>query len=236
VKLIRQQLKKSFKFQQELSSPLANPLYQSPKRRPEMVKTSEWIGEGWEMVKDDFWNFVLLALIFYAIMSVAGGTGIGVVVLGGPLMCGIFAVILHKMRSKAAMDFGKLSVGFNFFVPALLAYLIISFFKGIAVWFLVIPVFFVGAIYMFVWPLIIEKKLDFWQAMEESRRIVFQDLLAFTWFYFLCSLIIFVGMLVLGIGVLVTGPIALCAQAVAYRDLVGLAEEPSVPETPPSQE
>lgn len=197
-----------------------------------MVKTTQWIGEGWEMVKGDFWNFVLLALIFYAIMSASGSFAIGPLVLGGPLMCGVFAIILHKMRTQTPMDFGKLSVGFNFFVPALLAYLIISVFKGIAVWFLVIPVFFVGAIYMFVWPLIIEKKLDFWQAMEESRRIVFQDLLGFTWFYFLCSLIIFAGILVLGIGVLVTGPIAVCAQAVAYRDTVGISEEPTEPSTP----
>ena len=188
------------------------------------VTIGKWIGEGWRMVKDDIWNFVLLTLIYLLIMVAASFTYIGSLIVGGPLMCSYYYIIFQKMRGEK-INIGDLGKGFSFFVHALLAYLLISAFTVIGLILCIIPGIVVGAMYIFAYPLIIEKGLSFWDAMEESRKIIWPNIVWFILFMIVCGLICLLGVLLCGVGALVTTPIMFCATACAYRDWVGLPAE-----------
>ena len=68
------------------------------------VTIGKWIGEGWEMVKSDFWNFVLLTLIWTIIMFAAGLTYVGSLIVMGPLACSYYYIIFQKMRGGKSIS------------------------------------------------------------------------------------------------------------------------------------
>jgi len=200
-----------------------------------MVKTSQWLSEGWEMTKENLGILILMGLLVSLIGSATGG------ILQGPLMVGFFYAIFKKMREPdQPVDVNDLWKGFEYFLPALLASLVSGVFISIGMIACFVGAFFVAALYLFIYPLILEKNLDFWEAMETSRKAVQPHIGAFTGFVFVLALIQFVGALLFGLGVLVTTPIIVCAIACAYRDVFGLegvqaAEAPEV-QAPPGSE
>lgn len=97
-----------------------------------VVRPVECLREGWELIKDQYWLF--LAITFVGIL-IASFVPFGIFL--GPMMCGIFYVLLEKSNGRA-MRFEDLFKGINYFVPALVATL-----------FLIVPtVFFTIAIYV----------------------------------------------------------------------------------------
>jgi uncharacterized membrane protein len=183
------------------------------------VTIGKWINEGWEMVKSDFWNFVLVSLLFYLISGACS------LILMGPMMCSFYYIIFRKMRGEK-IEIGDIAKGFSFFLPALLANLVIGIFTGAGFLCCIIPGLVISAMYSFVYPLIIEKNLGFWDAMEESRKIIWPNIWRFTLFVIVATLVAVAGVLLCFVGILVTIPICFCAYACAYRDWVGLAEQP----------
>ncbi|MCX7766152.1 MAG: hypothetical protein N2246_05540 [Candidatus Sumerlaeia bacterium] len=176
------------------------------------------------MCKSDLWNFIVLTLIFVLIELAASFTYIGTLIVSGPLICGYYYIILKKMRG-GQVNIGDLAKGFNFFVPALLAYLLIAIFTAIGLVFCIVPGLVIGARYQFTFPLIVDKKLGFWEAMEESRKIIWPHIFQFTLFIIVIGLIGILGVLLCCVGTLITTPICLCSLACAYRDMVGLTDE-----------
>ncbi len=85
-----------------------------------------------------------------------------------------------------------------------------------------IALMFVGIIYMFAIPLIIDQRIEFWPAMETSRKIVMQRWVSFLLLSFLLSLLNFAGALLCGIGLLWTTPLYFCSVMAAYNQVVGL--------------
>ena len=80
-------------------------------------------------------------------------------------------------------------------------------------------------LYAFTFPLILDRKLEFWPAMELSRRIISKRWAAILGLLVLTDLINLGGALLFLIGLLVTMPLTQCILAVAYEDIVGLEAE-----------
>ena len=64
--------------------------------------------------------------------------------------------------------------------------------------------------------------MEFWQALETSRKIISKNWFAFFGFSFALFAINLLGMLAFGVGLLVTIPVTACAAAIAYKEIVGL--------------
>jgi uncharacterized membrane protein len=183
------------------------------------VTISKWFHEAWEMVKSDFWNFVLVSFLFYLI------SGACTWILMGPMMCSYYYIIFKKMRG-GNIDIGDIAKGFSFFLPAFLANLVISIFTFAGIICCIIPGLIISAMYTFAYPLIIEKNLTFWDAMEESRKIIWPNIWGFLLLEIIGILIMFAGVILCFVGILVAYPIVFCVYACAYRDWVGLVEQP----------
>ena len=178
------------------------------------VEIGHWIRAGWEIVTSDFWMFVLMALVFFIINTALP------LFLQGPLMVGFHFACMRKMIS-GRLDVGDLFKGFNFFVPAFLAMVVISVFTFLGSLFCIIPGLVIAAMYQFTYLFIFDKKLEFWPAMQASHELVKKDYFGFTLFIFVLGLLVFAGALFCLVGILFTLPIYFAAVTAAYKDLVG---------------
>ena len=87
---------------------------------------------------------------------------------------------------------------------------------------LIIPGIYLSIAYMFTLPLIIEKNMDFWQAMETSRKAVSQH-----WFklFFIGALMMFICLISaipLGLGLIWTLPMFVALHGALYRRIFGI--------------
>jgi hypothetical protein len=85
------------------------------------------------------------------------------------------------------------------------------------------PAVYLAVSWAFAPLLIIDKGLDFWPAMELSRKVVAKQFFGVLGLLFICGLIFLAGVVALCLGVFVAAPLALAVIAVAYDDLFGRA-------------
>jgi uncharacterized membrane protein YdcZ (DUF606 family) len=64
--------------------------------------------------------------------------------------------------------------------------------------------------------------MNFWAGMEFSRKLISKNWFSFLGFAFVLVLLNLAGVLLLGVGLVVTIPISACVIATAYADIVGL--------------
>jgi uncharacterized membrane protein len=171
-----------------------------------------WIGEGWTIVKADLGNYVVIALLF-ALLS-------GVPFIQGPLIAGFHIYTMKKLSGRNA-EVGDLFKGFSFFIPTLVASLIIGVFTFAGTLLCIIPGLVVAAMYKFAYLFIVDKRMDFWPAMEASHAVVKNDYFGFTMFLILAFLVNVLGFLCCIVGLLVTIPLTFVAITVAYKEIVG---------------
>jgi zinc ribbon protein len=178
------------------------------------VRAGHWVGEGWRLVKSDIASYVLMTLVFLLLGSAACG------LIQGSLIAGMHLFTIKKILGRNA-TFGDMFQGFNFFVPTLLASLVIALFVGVATLFFIIPGLVVAAMYKFTYLFIVDKRMDFWQAMRASHEVVRRDYVGFTLFLVLLILVDILGVAGCVVGALVAIPVTFAAITVAYRETVG---------------
>jgi hypothetical protein len=178
------------------------------------AEPGRWIGEGWTLVKADIGNYALLALVT-AVLS-----GVVPLILQGPLLAGFHIYIMKRLLGRNA-EFADLFKGFNFFVPTLVASLVISLFAGVGTLLCIIPGLVITAMYKFTYLFIVDKRMDFWPAMQASHAVVKNDYFGFTMFLLLMALINILGALCCIVGIFVSVPVTMAAITIAYKELVG---------------
>jgi uncharacterized membrane protein len=176
------------------------------------VTAGRWLGEGWDIVKADLGTYVLITLIFFLLSSVP--------FIQGALIAGFHIYTMKKLMRRNA-EFADMFKGFNFFVPTLVASILIGIFVFVGFLFLIIPGLVIAAMYKFTYLFIVDKRMDFWPAMKASHDVVRKDYFGFTMFMILAFLVNVLGFLCLFVGLLVTVPLTFAAITVAYRDVVG---------------
>jgi uncharacterized membrane protein len=200
---------------QAMTSPLASgSAVAVPWIAPTGIKATpgKWIGEGWEMVKADMGTYVLISLVFFLLN--------GVPFIQGALIAGFHIYTMKRLMGRRA-EFGDLFKGFNFFIPTLVASILIGLFTFFGTLLCIIPGLVVAAMYKFTYLFIVDKRMDFWPAMEASHAVVKNDYFGFTMFLLLAVLVNCLGALCCIVGLLVSIPVTFAAITVAYKELVG---------------
>ncbi|MBW4425303.1 MAG: glycerophosphoryl diester phosphodiesterase membrane domain-containing protein [Nostoc desertorum CM1-VF14] len=192
------------------------------------VKISQYIGNGWKTFKKNpggFVGFTLVAfLINIAIAIVSQSVTLESFIsllISGPLNAG-FLIVAFKLLKNRDTTFGDFFRGFNNYLPLFLVSLVSSVVIAIGLLLLLIPGLYLAVAYIFALPLVLERKMNFWAGMEFSRKLISKNWFSFLNFAFVLVLLNLAGILLLGVGLLVTIPISACAIAAAYADIVGL--------------
>lgn len=99
-----------------------------------VIRPVEVYKEAWEMIKDEFWLIFAVTIVGIVIGSVVP------VVLIGPMMCGIYLVLLQKFEGRS-VDFAQLFKGFDYFMPSLILAVIIMVPMFVLIFSIYIPMF-----------------------------------------------------------------------------------------------
>lgn len=185
----------------------------------------ECIGEGWELFRahvGEFLGFTLLVLLLSAAGSLLEGFGSFIFsALAAPLYAG-YAIVAFRLGAGKPLLFSDFFRGFNYFLPLLLAGLASGMLVAAGMILLLLPGIYLAVGYFLTTFLVIDYRMEFWQAMETSRKIVTSSWFSFFGFSLLLFLLNLAGLLLLGVGLLVSLPVTSCAAAMAYRRVVGL--------------
>jgi serine/threonine protein kinase len=192
------------------------------------------IHRGWALVRGDFWPILGVTLLVVVLLAAASSYGevsqsIGSlhystsllsVLLGGPLMGGLYYFLLQKLRGQRV----RVETAFAGFKESLLHLFLAGFVTEVLTLLglvcLIAPGIYLFVAWLFALPLVIDKRLEFWPAMRISRRVITKH-----WWKFLGFLLALLGfnlagVLACGIGVAITLPTSFAALMYAYEDIV----------------
>ncbi|MFT4872403.1 hypothetical protein [Congregibacter sp.] len=180
------------------------------------------LSEGWTLYRKDP---VLLsgATVLMAVICMIGGLipFMGAVIYP-LLLAGLYSMVIRLDRGDT-VTIRNLFDGFQHFLPLLIASLLISLFVAIGLFLLVLPGLYLLIIYGFTTLLIIDQKLDFWPAMERSRRIIHAHFWSYALLALLLAVICMLATLPFGLGLIIAAPVCLAAQY-RYYSAVTLTE------------
>ncbi|MEM7397637.1 MAG: hypothetical protein AAGF48_01685 [Pseudomonadota bacterium] len=200
---------------------------------------SDAIKFGWDTFKKRPWFFIG-ATVIVAVANIAVGILSGAVdsatggsydeptllgnlvsyLLGVLISMGMTAFFLAAHDNPDGVDFATLwhpSPYWKFFGTSVLASLAV----GIGLLLLIVPGLIAMVLFMFSTFLVIDRGLGPIDALKASMEMTKGNRWSLFGFILLCMLIIFVGVLALGVGLLVAVPIVGLAFAYAYRLLSG---------------
>ena len=233
-------------------APAAGPLPADWLERDYDLDIGGCISRGWELVKNNFWPVVgisaLVMLIIGAINQIFGlftrpvvntiieqhrvtASGIFIIfltiIVSGPIytifMAGLLKYYLKLVRGEPA-TIGDAFSGFGPSIGQLvLLNVVMSLLTLIGYALCLVPGIYLAVAWFFAIPLVIDRRMNFWQAMEASRKMVNRH-----WFLVFAFLLVYgflsmAGILACCVGVFVTMPIGLGALMYAYETIFSQA-------------
>lgn len=194
-------------------------------RRDVEIDISSAISRGWALVMAN-----LPVLAGATVLTWAIGVGLGFlpiigwavgVLLGSVLHAGVLYMFIRRIRGEP-VELGDMFAGFNVaLLPLILAGLLVSALIAVGFVLCILPGIYLAVGYIFVLPLVIDKKLDFWPAMEVSRQVVHKQWWLMFLFAIVMILIVCLGALACGLGLIIAMPVVYAASMYVYEDLFG---------------
>jgi len=178
------------------------------------VRTEAYIRRGWEIMRQRTSLFVLFTVIFFITSSIP--------FLSIPLSAG-FLIAAFYISSGKEVYFETFLEGFRHFIAFFLFTIVSGFLLFLGFIALILPGIYLMVGYVFTPFYIIFAKMDFWEAMESSRKLVHREWFSIFGFLIVLLFINFLGVLALGFGLLITVPLSYCAMYAAFDDIIGVS-------------
>ncbi len=195
------------------------------------VDIGRCVGRSWELMTKNFWLVVAAS----AVVGLVEGAVNAIPYLGfvaGPVIIGIlhgglYAMFLKLIRGQKA-DFNDAFAGFNVgLVPLALAGLVMGLLVSIGLVCCILPGIYLVIAWSFTLPLVADKKLDFWPAMELSRKVATKHWWPLFGLAIVNCLIIFAGVVCCFVGFFVALPVVTGALVYAYEDIFNPPQTPA---------
>src|SRR5438093_10624278 len=219
----------------KIGGPEADKLAAEIIARDYRVDIGDCFSRSWNLVRDNFWllaGATAIALVIGSVLWLVPALGIpAAVFLALVFQGGLQWLYLKRVRGEPA-DIGDVFAGFSLaFVPLLLAGIVDHVLVGIGLALCIVPgIYLIVAWRMFVPLLIVDKGLEFWPAMELSRKVVTKHWWQCFGLLLLAALVGLLGLLGCIVGIFFTMPIAVGATVYAYLALFGA--QPAIIELP----
>ncbi len=179
-----------------------------------------YLSRAWQLLQSDFWPIVGVNALLWLLVWASSGTAVGLILIG-PLMAGIYWYCLKRIRHQPA-DVQDAFGGFTIdFINTMLAGIITGLLISVGLALCIVPGIFLWVAWAFALPLVIDKRLQFWDAMEVSRKVVTEHWWGFFGLGVVTFLINLVGFLFCVVGLFLTLPLTTLAWMYAYEDVFG---------------
>ena len=123
-----------------------------------------------------------------------------------PLMAGIMMMAVHHIRGEQ-IDFKSIFNYYHLTGKLALASILIYVLTMVGILLLLLPGIYLSVAYVFALPLIVDKGMGVWEAMEHSRKTVTKHWFKVAGLMGALSIILFLGAIPLGIGLIWTVPL-----------------------------
>lgn len=220
--------------------PVADAIGREILERDYTLDIGSCVSRAWELVKARFWLTVGAAAIIYLLVGALGSVpilgAVAVLLLTYVLEGGLKWMLLRLVRGERA-ELGDAFAGFNQrFTPLLLFSLVAELLTGVGFLLCILPGIYLTVCWFAFGPLlVIDKKLDFWPAMELSRKVVTKH----WWSFFGLALVNFgillLGILACGVGMFISLPVIAATTVYAYQDIFGKVSLPLAAASSPSE-
>ena len=189
-------------------------------QRHASIDISSAISRGWALVRDNM-GVLVGATVLGWIVSLVPVFGW---ILSFVLLAGVDYVFLRRLRGEE-VQIGDVFAGFNIaFLNLVMSGLVKWLLTSLGFLACILPGIYLAVGYVFALPLVIDKKMEFWPAMEVSRQVVHKHWWSTFALMIVLSLVAFSGFLLCGVGEVITIPIATAAFMYVYEDLFGAAK------------
>ena len=169
-----------------------------------------------------FWEHAVLLMSAHVAILIVLFIGnelltVGGNVLLGPFILGFYKILLRVVRNEDT-EFSDLLSGFEYFLPAFIANILIHLIAVALFPFLVVPGLLALLTYSVTYFFIFEDELGFWDAMEASRKMVWGNFKRWLLVGVAFLLINMAGLLCFVVGLLVTFPFSHLLITLAYEE------------------
>lgn len=138
-----------------------------------------------------------------------------------PMGAGLFIIGLRR-SVNAPISAGTVLAYFHKILPIFLLTVLMYLLIAIGFVLLIIPGIYLGVSYYLALPLLVEKNLGVWAALETSRQAVTKRWFAIFGLFLVLGLINFATIFTLFIGMIWTVPMSVIAFGILYRDVFGV--------------
>jgi uncharacterized membrane protein len=135
-----------------------------------------------------------------------------------PILVGLTMLGVMQARGEE-IEIPSIFNYYNMLTPILLAYVMTTIFLSIGFILLILPGIYLIISYTFTYPLIVDKGLPFFEAMELSRKTITKQWFKFFALAMLSGFIIFLSALPFGIGLIWTIPMVYISYGLLYHHL-----------------
>lgn len=188
-------------------------------------RMSDYINRGYELFKQNMGLFIAFTVLFFIIMWVSAFIPFSGLLISAPLGMGM-AIAAFAISRQKPVEMGTFFQGFNFFLPLLVVSLVSGILTMVGFFLLLIPGIYLAVAYGFSSYLVVFQKMEFWDAMEGSRKLITKNWFSFFGFFIVLGLINLAGAIALGVGLLFTIPITACAIYASFESIVGVSSDP----------
>jgi len=137
-----------------------------------------------------------------------------------PVMAGLYMVGI-KIAANQATSGASIFDYFNKLWPLLLTFFLVVVMITIGFVLLILPGIYLAVGYAMALPLVVEKNLSPWAAMEASRKAISKHWFKIFGLYIVLTIILWISAIPLGIGLIWTLPLALILYGVLYTTMFG---------------
>jgi len=135
-----------------------------------------------------------------------------------PIMVGITLLGIKQARDEE-LNIPSIFNYFNMVIPITLAYIAMLILLTIGFMLLIIPGLYLAVSYSFAYPLIVDKKLGIWEAMELSRKTITKQWFKFFGLGLVSTIALLISAIPLGVGLIWTIPMVYISYGLLYHHL-----------------
>jgi hypothetical protein len=183
------------------------------------VTIGEWMGRGWDLFTREGGLFIGFGAILWLVITFASP----LLLVFAPVIASGFFLAALIVRRGSRLQFSDFWLPFNDFFPLFLAWLIYCAFLFAGLLTCGVVTVYLWVAYQFVYLLILDRGMDFWDALEVSRRAVTKHwfgIFALVALLFLVNILAF--LVTFSLGIIVSIPLTSCILAETYACIFGV--------------
>lgn len=195
------------------------------------LKIGQYLNEGFQLYKKNIGGFIGITFLIFVLYGASFTLSQENEIVGlfaslafniclYLIMAG-YIIVVKKVRNNEPYEFRDFFAGFKGDIAGqvIAITLISSMIIALGMVLCLLPGIYLAIAYTFGIYIMLFFKIDFWESLEYSRKIVSKKWFSFFGFLLLLGLLNILGLIFLGIGLFVTMPWAMCALYLAFEDV-----------------